>query len=85
MIKLTEKAELYLKENLLNTFDLAKMLVLIMLFFLALLSLQDFLLDTFNFTFKYEWQHLTLFIIPLFLYYIYFDRIVWHYMKRKNQ
>lgn len=84
MIRLTEKAELYLKENQLKTYDLAKMLFVVMTYFLGLLALQDIFLDVFNLEFKYEWQHLFPVIIVFIIVIRYFYRIVWYFMKRKK-
>ena len=81
MIKLTEKAESYLKKNQLDTFYYARMVLVTIAYLLGILAAQDILMDTFNFALKYEWQHLSLPIIFLILVITNFYRIIWYFTK----
>ncbi len=84
IIKLTEKAELYLKENQLNTFYYARMVFITVAYLLGFLALQDILMDAFNYALKYEWQYLSPAIIFCILVITYFYRILWYFTKRKK-
>lgn len=84
MIQLTDKGELYLKEKLLTSFELLRMVFALITSFLMFLALQDIFLDVFNIPLKYEWEHLFPSIVFLAVVYYFYYRIVWIVRKRKK-